>query len=60
MIAARSIIRRDPRRRLFRGKHRPMLAVWCWCGRFYTLTPEQARAGEDNPCPNTDCGRGEQ
>lgn len=39
-----------------------MLAVWCWCGRFYTLTPEEARRAavlDVNPCPVFDCGKGE-
>lgn len=61
MIRPRSIIRKDPRRRRFGGKDRPMLAVWCWCGRFYTLTPEEAKAGQGGPtCPNADCGKGEE
>jgi hypothetical protein len=52
-----SIIRHDPRRR---GR-KAMLAVWCWCGRFYTVTPEAARrcvAAGSSPCPNVDCGKG--
>lgn len=42
MNSPRSIIVPDPRRPRFLGRLRPMLAVWCWCGRFYTITPEQA------------------
>lgn len=52
-IAPRSIIHADPRRR----RRHLMLSVWCWCGRFYTVTPEQARrfrAMDRNPCP--ECG----
>lgn len=51
MLTPGSIIHRDPRRL---GR-RPMLAVWCWCGRFFTLTPEAAeRHGLDgtNACPD--------
>lgn len=45
---SRSVIRMDPRR-----VGRAMLAVWCWCGRFYTLTPEQMKraAAEGQACP---------
>lgn len=57
-VAPRSIIRADPRRPRFLGKRRPMLAVWCWCGRFYTVTPEQAEQAGGSLCPNPECGKG--
>lgn len=48
----------DPRR-----PGRAMMLVWCWCGRFFTVTPENImRCGmnAENPCPNPTCGLGEE
>lgn len=56
LIHPRAIMHTDPRRL---GR-RAMLAVWCWCGRFYTVTPEEAdkaiAAKAAQLCPNPDCG----
>lgn len=43
---------RDPRR-----PGRFMLAVWCVCGRFYTVTPFEL-SKRRHGCPDTDCGKG--
>lgn len=48
----------DPRR-----PGRAMACVWCWCGRFYTLTPEamvRCAMNGERPCPNHECGKGEE
>lgn len=57
MIAPGSLVARDPRR----SGRRPMLAVWCWCGHFYTVTPEDAQRHKetDTPaCPKCKGGKG--
>lgn len=51
-----AIVHMDPRR-----PGRSLLAVWCWCGRFYTTTLPEARRrqAEGRPlCPDPACGQG--